>query len=229
MSRLSRSGGSARRRLSPVALIAGVGAAVVLALSTTGTLSAFTAQITNSTDTAASGSLVMQETGTTGGTAYTCTSTDAGTATPLNSINTNSSTCSTINKYSGSTTLTPGATPIVSTVVLKNTGTVAATTFTVTPGTCTPSNGPSANPSGSAGDLCSKLNIAITTGTAPGTAITGGSGTATALASKPITLAAPVAAGASVTFNFSVQLDTSAGNTYQNLAASQPIVWAFTA
>ena len=132
MPRLSRNGGSARRRLSPVALIAGVGAAVVLALSTTGTLSAFTAQITNSTDTAATGSLVMQETGTTGGTGYTCTSTDATPA--ANNINTNAATCATINKYSGSTTLTPGATPTVSTVVLKNTGTVAATTFTVTPG-----------------------------------------------------------------------------------------------
>jgi hypothetical protein len=28
---------------------------------------------------------------------------------------------------------------------------------------------------------------------------------------------------------FSVQLDTTAGNTYQNLAASQPIVWNFAA
>ena len=223
MSRQSRTGGSARRRFSPVALIAGVGAAVVLALTTTGTLSAFTAQITNSTDTAASGSLVMQETGT----ASTCTSTDA---TPSsNNINTNAATCASINSYSGSTTLTPGGTAIVTTVALKNTGTVAATTFTVTPGACTQANGLSTYPSGSAQDFCSKLNVAITTGTAPGTAITGGSGTATSLATKAITLAAPLAPGASVTFNFSVQLDTSAGNTYQNLAASQPIVWAFAA
>lgn len=226
MSRQSRTGGSARRRFSPVALLAGVGAALVLALTTTGTLSAFTAQITNSTNTAASGSLVMQETGTTGGTAYTCTSTD--TVPTTNTINTNAATCATINDYSGSTTLIPGGTPVVTTVVLKNTGTVAATTFTVTPGACTQANGPSTYLSGSATDFCSKLNVAITTGTAPGTAISGGSGTATALASKTITLAAPVAPGASVTFNFSVQLDTSAGNTYQNLAASQPLVWAFT-
>lgn len=225
MSRLSRTGRPFRRHLSPVALGAGAVAAVVLALSTTGTLSAFTAQITNSTNTAASGSLVMQETGTTGGTAYTCTSTDAGITT--NTINTNAATCATINKYSGSTTLTPGGTPVVTPVVLKNTGTVAATTFTVTPGVCTQTAGPSTNPSGSATDLCSKLNIAITTGTAPGTAITGGGGTAASLASKAITLATPIAPGASVTFNFSVQLDTTAGNTYQNLAASQPIVWAF--
>jgi hypothetical protein len=224
MTRLNRSGWLTLASLIPVA---GVAAAGVLALATTGTLSAFTAQITNSTNTAATGSLVMQETGTTSGTAYTCTSTDAGTT--ANSINTNTATCATINKYSGSTTLTPGATPTVTTVTLTNTGTVAATTFSVTPGACTQSNGPSTNPKGSAVDLCSKLNIAITTGAGAGTAITGGTGTATALASKPITLAAPVAPGASVTFNFSVQLATTADNTYQNLAASQPIVWNFTA
>ncbi|GAB2935040.1 hypothetical protein GCM10027047_34370 [Rhodococcus aerolatus] len=216
-----------RRRFAPVALIAGVAATGALALATTGTLSAFTAQIQNTVDTAASGTLTMQEIGSTA----TCNSTDAGTGTPANSINTNTATCATINKYGGSTTLVPGGAASTTTVTLKNTGTVAANSFTMAYGSCANTAnvvGSPAAPTGS-GNLCDQLTIAVTTGAAPGTAVTAASGTATSLAGKTVTLPAPVAPGASVVFNFSVSLPLAADNTYQNRAASQPITWTFTA
>ncbi|MGA1813729.1 hypothetical protein VH571_15210 [Frondihabitans sp. 4ASC-45] len=201
--------------MAPLALATGVLGAVLLSASMTGTLSGFAASITNSQNTAATGSLVMQEQSS-GTTPVTCLSTDGGT------ISTNTATCSTINKFGGSTTMIPGQT-VTSTVTIKNTGTVAANTFTLTPGTsCTQSNNGAAN--GSATDLCAKLNVVITNTTA-GTTVY--SGTATALAgSSAITLPA-AAAGASTGFTFAVTLASTAGNTYQGLQASLPLTWAY--
>ena len=207
-------------RFAPAMLVAGVLSVGALAMSTTGTLAGFTAQITNSANAATSGSLVMQESATIGGTAYTCASTDAGSNS--NTVNTNASTCSTINKYGGSATMVPGGAPVSTTVVLKNIGNIPATTFTMATGVCAQSNGPATYASGTATDLCAKINVAVTSG-----ATSIASGTAASLASKTVTLAAPVAPGTSVTFTFAVSLDTSATNSYQNLQASQPIVWAF--
>ena len=50
-----------RIRFAPVALLAGIFAAVLLSLSLTGTLSGFAASITNTANSAASGTLIMQE------------------------------------------------------------------------------------------------------------------------------------------------------------------------
>ena len=43
-----------------------------------------------------------------------------------------------------------------------------------------------------------------------------------------LTLSAPVTPGQSISFTFAVTLSSSAGNTYQGLTASQPLVWTFT-
>jgi hypothetical protein len=51
-----------------------------------------------------------------------------------------------------------------------------------------------------------------------------GSGAATPL---PANLGA-VSAGTTVTLEFDVSLDSSAGNTYQGLALSLPLAWQFT-
>ena len=40
-----------------------------------------------------------------------------------------------------------------------------------------------------------------------------------------VTVPVPVAGGPAVSFTFTVSLDASAGNTYQNISASQPLVW----
>lgn len=217
MSQVPPSGqSSSRRRFAPAALIAGVAATGALALATTGTLSAFTASIQNTLNTTATGSLTMQETGPG---PVVCTSTDNGTN--------NASTCATINKYGGSTALVPGAAATTTTVTLKNTGSVAANTFTVAYGACTNGVGPNGTTGGS-GKLCDSLNVAVSTGAAPGTALVAASGAPSALATKTITIPGAVAPGASVTVNFAVSLPATADNTLQNLSVSQPITWTFT-
>jgi hypothetical protein len=202
-----------RVRFAPLAIATAAAAAVLLSVSMSGTLSGFVASIQN-TGSAASGTLVMEEK-TTGSTApFTCLSTEGA------SIGTNTASCTTVNKFGGSTTMIPGQT-ITTSVAIKNAGTVAANTFTLTPGaTCTQSaNGPV---SGTATDFCAKLNVVITSGTT-----TVYSGTAAALAgSAPKILTAP-AAGVSTPFTFAVTLDQSAGNAYQGLAATLPMTWTF--
>lgn len=206
-----------RLRFAPVALIAGIFAAVLLSLSLTGTLSGFAASITNSSNTAASGTLVMQEQNANA--SVTCLSTDGG------SVSTNSATCSTINKFGGSTTMTPGVT-VNTPITIKNTGTSAASTFTLTPGaTCTQSANGTQN--GTATDLCSKMNLVITSGST--TVFSGTLASFKGAAASAFSMPAAPAAGASVPFNFAVTLDNSAGNTYQGLAASVPMTWTFTA
>lgn len=212
----------ARRRFTPVALLAGVAASAAIALSMTGTLSAFTAAITNSTNTAASGTLVMQEKSSDG--TVTCTSTDA---TPVgNTITLNASTCSTINKYGGSTTLVPGASS-TTTVKITNIGTVPATGFTLTPTACAQSNNGTVN--GAATDFCKKVNFVLkqTIGAGAQTTVVTGN-TLFALGTTPITLGAPINPGVTVSYDFTVTLDSSAGNTYQGLAAAQQFTWQFT-
>ncbi|MFJ4220113.1 hypothetical protein [Curtobacterium luteum] len=217
MSKKPRTAAAKRLRFAPVALLAGIFAAVLLSLSLTGTLSGFAASITNSSNTAASGTLTMQEQNA-GGT-VTCTSTDGG------SVSTNAATCSTINKFGGSTTMTPGNT-VNTAISIKNTGTANAATFTLTPGaTCTQSNNGTVN--GSATDLCSKMNLVITSGST--TVFSGTLASFKGAASTAFTMPPAPAAGASTPFNFAVTLDSSAGNTYQGLAASVPMTWTFTA
>jgi len=212
-----------RRRLSLAALLTGLLGTAVLALSMNSSLAAFTASITNSVNTAGAGTVIMQEQNAAGTT--TCTSTD-GTG---NNVTTNTATCATINKYGGSTTMVPGQT-VSTTVTIKNTGTASVSGFTLAPGTCTQSG----NVTGSATDLCAKLGVVISqTGTNLGgttTTVTPAASTLTTLATGgALTLPAPVAAGTTATFKFDVTLAAGAGNTYQGLAASQPLVWTFTA
>ncbi|QHK19763.1 hypothetical protein GU243_08505 [Pseudarthrobacter psychrotolerans] len=203
------------RRVAPLALIAAAAGAGLLALTMTGTLSGFAASITNSANTAGSGTLVMQEQST--GTApVTCTSNSGA-----GGVGTNTATCATINKFGGSTVLVPGN--MVSTdITIKNIGTANAGTFALTPGAaCTQSNNGAVN--GTATDLCAKLKVVITAG---GTSIF--NGTAATLAGAPaISITPAPAAGVSVPVNIKVTLDAAADNTYQGLAASLPLTWAF--
>jgi hypothetical protein len=205
--------------MTPLVLLAGVASAVVLSLSMTNTLSAFTAAITNSVNTAASGTYVLQETGPSGGATVTCNSTDGGT------VSTNAATCATINKYGGSTTMVPtnaaGTSNLVTTTVtFRNTGTATPSTFTLTPGACT--QGTNGTSNGTATDFCSKLNVAISAnGTTVRTATAAALATGGAIPLPNI----PAPGGAAVTYVFTVSIDTSAGNTYQGLSASQPLTW----
>ncbi|WP_423921462.1 hypothetical protein ACPEEZ_00825 [Frigoribacterium sp. 2-23] len=209
----------ARLRTTPLALVTGLVAASLVALTMSGTLSAFSASITNSQNTAATGTLLMEESST-GKT--TCTSSPAST---VSSSNANAS-CTSINKFGGSTQMTPGTT-VTTDVVIKNTGTLAASTFTLLPaGTC--QRGTNGSTNGTASDICAKMTVVIKTGTSQvfsGTLAALGTATPASFTNIPST----VAAGSSVPFTFAVTLDPGATNDYQGLSASVPLTWTFTA
>ncbi|PTL71463.1 hypothetical protein C1I63_00380 [Rathayibacter caricis DSM 15933] len=202
-----------RVRFAPLVIATSIAAAALLSVSMSGTLSGFVASITNSNNTAASGTLVMEEKST-GTTPVTCLSTDGGT------VSTNTATCSTINKFGGSTNMTPGQT-VTTAITIKNAGTVAANTFTLTPGaTCAQTT--NGTLSGTATDFCSKVKVVITSGT---TEIF--NGTAATLAGSAAKSLGAVAAGVSTPFSIAVTLDSAANNTYQGLSASLPLTWSF--
>jgi hypothetical protein len=207
----------ARLRTTPLALATGLLAATVMALTMSGTLSAFSASITNSSNTAATGTLTMREEGPSNA---VCTSSPAGTVT-----STNTASCSSINKFGGGTSMTPG-TVVTTAVSIVNTGSIEAKSFTLAPaGTCT--RGTNGTTNGTATDICSKLSVVIKQGTTTvfsGTLLALGTATSTAF-----TMPASVPAGQSVPFSFAVSLDGGATNDYQGLSASVPLTWTFTA
>ncbi|MET0991658.1 MAG: hypothetical protein ABWX66_04625 [Lacisediminihabitans sp.] len=207
---------TARRRFVPLAIATGVIGAALLATSMSGTLSGFAASITNSSNTTATGALVMQEQSS-DATPITCLSTDGGT------VSTNTATCSTINKFGGSTTMVPGQT-VTTAISIKNVGSVAASTFTLTPGaTC--AQGTNGTLNGTATDLCAKLGVVIKSGTA--TVFSGTAASLAGAAASAFTMPAAPAAGVSVPFTIAVTLNAAAGNTYQGLSASLPLTWTF--
>jgi hypothetical protein len=209
-----------RARFAPIAIGTGALAAILLSVTMSGSLAGFTAQITNSNNNVTTGALTMQE--TSGST--TCNSTDG-------SVSSNSFTCTTINKYGGAT-LVPGtgaASTSTASVVIKNTGTVAASSFTLAPTACTQTT-PSST-TGSATDLCSKLFLTVTD-----TNSTGGATTTiinnVALSALAASYTLPVAAvGNTQTFAFSVTFPSTGSsatdNTYANLKATQQLVWTY--
>jgi hypothetical protein len=215
-----------RRRFAPLVIVTGVAATLLLAFATTGALSGFTASINNSANSAASGTLLMTE--TQGGT--TCLSTTGAT------ISSNAGTCSTINKFGGSTTMVPGTTSTSSVTILNN-GTVPANTFTLTPGGCNVVANGAVNGTDTAG-FCGKMDITIgdtTTGkcifpasTSPCVAPTSTNTLAT-LGTTAINLTAPLAAGASRSYTFTLMLDSGAATTNadQGLAANETLLWSF--
>lgn len=205
-----------RRGFAIPVIIAGALSSVLLAFSMTPTFSALAASIQNTVNTAGSGTLIMQETDSTG--LILCNSTDGG------SVSTNSATCATINSYGGNMAMVPGQT-VTTALTIKNTGTVTASAFTLAGGTCTQSSNGSAN--GSANDLCSKINLVIKSGST--TLFTG---TAQAFATQNLNInsllaSAGVLPAATVPFSFAVTLDSSAGNTYQGLKVTQPMTFTF--
>lgn len=216
------SDGGKRRRFVPLVWLSGVIAVGLLALGISGTFSGFTASINNTTNTVATGTLVMQETGVTNATG-TCYSNDTSTGAP----DTNAGICVTINKFGGSTTMTPGVAGPAVTVAISNNGSINAGTFTLTPdATCTQTNSSTETVHGSATDLCTKLHVTIDNGTSVGTGDIY-NGTMAGLAGHAAFSFTQLAPATSVSFTFQVTLLADAGNAYQGLAASLPLTWAF--
>ncbi|WP_375388209.1 hypothetical protein [uncultured Amnibacterium sp.] len=213
-----------RARLVPVALTTAALCSALIGASVTGTLSAFQASITNSSNTAAAGSLTMQETGS-GGT--TCLS-SSGT-------NNNYASCSGINKYGGTVTpFTPGAVH-TQTVAFANTGVSAVNSFTLAPGTCTKSGGSGSGSASDSTNLCDSLSLTVTCvqtgGPSPATVVN--AQTLTAVQAQTYTMPAgcipQASSGNTITFTFSLAMSTAANvNTVQGQQVSQPLTWTFT-
>lgn len=209
--------GQGKKRIGLIST--GIVGALLVAFTFTPTFAGFAASIQNTINSASTGTLTMKETSGT----YTCNSTDGAGAT------TNSATCSTINKYGGtSTPLVAGGPAQTTNITLQNTGSVAATSFSLNPGTCSQSPVPGASLAGSATDLCSKVKVAIKSGSSTfftGTAAQLQAGGAIDLLAK--LSKATINTGESVPITFEVSLDASAGPTYQGLQVSQPLTWTF--
>lgn len=203
-----------RRRFTGAAVATGLAGSLALALSLGVSLSAFTATITNSINTSASAALAVSETSG----AATCNSYDA------------TATCSTINKYGGTTNpLAPGQSR-TTTVTFNNVGSVGVGSATLAPGLCVASTtgatgaATPSTPNTTAGNLCSVLQVAVYKGaTDAGTVVYNGSLAAfTATATLD-----PIAVAASQPYTFKVTLPASATTAIQGQQVSQPLTWTF--
>ncbi|MCW2753006.1 MAG: hypothetical protein JWQ32_417 [Marmoricola sp.] len=212
-----------RRRTSRSALVwvACGFSALLLVLSTNGTLSSWTAAVIgNDTNTVATATaVILQEVGP----SATCLS-SSGVG--------NSFTCSTINKYGGVTTpLTPGANQVTD-VVFSNVGSSAASSFVLTRGTCT-QNPTAGSGSPAANNICTNGELTVAISCSDGATYNAGTAWsdlkyvagAPASIGATLTHTATIAASASFTCRFTVALDSAASVLDQGITASQPLTW----
>ena len=184
----------------------------------------FNATVANTANTISSATILLSEAqGTT-----TCLSTST------NSITSNQNNCTTISLFGSVTNAVPGSTSeTATTVTFKNTGTAGASTFTMTPGSCTQSDNTVTAPYyGSDTSFCSKIDITIgdatqcfyPVSTSPCVAPTSTDTLSTLTTNGAVTLPA-LASGASQTVTITVELDSSATNADMGLTASEPLTW----
>jgi len=207
-----------KKRSMSLVFSAGV-SSLVLALGMTPTFGAFTASISGDVNNAGTGTIVMQETDSSG--TITCLSTDGG------GVWLNAASCSTMNRYGGDLGMRPGDSAVVVTYI-RNIGTITASSFSLTPGVCVQSA--TGTLSGSATDFCSKIAVSITSGSTTivnGTAATLGSVGAIDVLSR-LGLAR-VQPGLQITFTVTTTMDPTVDNSYQGLRVSQPVTWTFSA
>jgi hypothetical protein len=216
-------GPASRRRRTAALWGSGLFAAVVLILGVNGTLSSWTtALITNNSNTAGATAsyLALVETDGTS----TCDTTT--------SANNTDSTCSTINKYGGNTTMSPGDSSRVD-VTFTNPGTAAGNTFSYAPGTCAPTNGTNGVNLCTQGDL--NVAVACSTGTTYNAAALigalGQSGAPGSLVTKSWTSAPALAAASAsaVTCRFTTSLSSASPPADSGSQVAQPITWTINA
>jgi len=211
----------ARPRLSRrlILWVAGALAAGVLSLGVSGTLSSWTSAIIDNTsnNVATAQAVILKE--ALGAT--TCYSSDAPT--------TNSSTCSTINKYGGTAVpLSPGTSQTVD-VTFSDVGSSPASSFMLSPGSCTstPSTGTPTptNLCTASGELNLTINCSNGTSYVAGSkwsdlTYTGAPGSAGTL-----THTAVLAVASSWTCEFVVSLPGTASVLDQGLTVAQSLTW----
>jgi len=217
-----------RRRPGPGTLLwlSGALAAAVLALGASGTLSSWAqAVVGNTTNTTATAqAVVLSETSG----ANACASSDGAQTTV------NVSSCTTINKYGGTTSpLNPGGS-VTTDVTFKNVGAANASSFALTPGSCsqTPTAGSGTPP---AANVCTNGDLTVAISCSPGATYAAGSAwtdLSYAAAAPPTAqkthAGSDLNAGASWTCRFTVALLASAGVADQAVTLSQPLTWTLT-
>lgn len=214
-----------RRRAVPLLWISGALAATLLVLGVSGTLSSWTAAIlTNDTNTVATANAVILEEAQG---ATTCFSSASAT---------NSSTCSTINKYGGvASPLSPGGSQTVD-VTFTNVGASNASTFALAPGACSqsPTAGAGTPP---AANVCTNGDLTVAVGCSPGTSYNAGAAWPDLVYAAAIPPAATkthtaasgdLNAAASWTCRFTVALGASANVADQGITVSQALTWTLT-
>jgi len=218
-----RSTATARPRRTAALWGSGAIAAVVLVLGVSGTLSSWTsALITNDDNSAGATSSFVALVETDG--VSTCDTTS--------SPNNTDSSCSTINKYGGNSTMSPGDSEVVD-VTFTDPGTAAGNTFSYAPGACTPTNGTGGI------DLCNDGDLTVTVACSTGATFNAGaliaalgqSATPDALVSKSWTSAPALAAASAsaVTCRFTTELDSAAPPADAGSQVAQPITWTLDA
>ncbi len=217
-------------------LIASLAAVVALATTATYTLGGFSAGITNTSSSFSSATVQLEESnGTT-----TCFSTGTGAGGSVTASNTNS-TCS-INALVGTPDQVPAGTPLTTTLTFTNAGNRSATVASMVTGACAAAA--AADNGGYTGSdtagFCGKVDVTVADTTAGATdkcvfptqvaACPALSTTSTLAGLAGSTFnAVPLTtlnAGATATYVVSVQLDGSATNADQGLAATVPFTWS---
>ncbi len=220
---MDENSGRSRRRTAAL-WGSGALAAVVLLLGVNGTLASWTsALITNDDDTAgvAAGYLALVETDGT----HTC---DTSTQ-PSNTV----ASCSTINKYGGNLSMSPGDVEVVD-VTFTNPGTAVGNVFGYAPGSCTAVNGTGGI------DLCTDGDLTVAVSCSTGStynagalvAALGQSGIAPgSLVTKSWTGSPALAASAAsaVTCRFTTTLAATAPASDAGSRVSQPVTWTLDA
>src|SRR5690242_9816737 len=145
----------------------------------------------------------------------------------------NTYTCSTINKYGGTTTpLTPGASQSTD-VTFTNVGGAQGATFKLAAGSCTQTPTANASATPPINNLCTAANeLTVAVSCSNGATYTAGTawtdlvyaaGTPSGIGT--LTHTAALAANASWTCRFTVALNGNASVTDQGITVSQPLTW----
>lgn len=210
----------------PVAVVAAVAATALLSLSLTGVLSTFAASISNTTNSASTGTVQLSQVQN----GSTCLSTATGVSIP----SANSSSCAT-NNYQGSSLLLPGVPITISPIAMKNTGTSTASALSLTAASCVAA-AIAVQAGGSTSTFCSKVFVTIheqgTTACVVPLQASTACGTPTSthtlatLSAAATAINAAWAADTTHTFDITLMLDSAADNNYQNITATQQLTWA---
>jgi predicted ribosomally synthesized peptide with SipW-like signal peptide len=196
-----------------------------------GTLANFTAQTTNASNTFSSGTLVLSDQKVGG---LTCLSTGSGTNTDTN---VNSVGCDNLINAGAQK---PGGAVANSQVIIKNVGSVSASTLQLWSTACSSSNASGEAYHGT-GNLCTVVNVTIhddtnnfcyyPTAGAGACTMTSGKNLANLVATYPA--ASPLSLSTTglnsgITYTIGTQMDSSAGNNMQGLAAAIDFNWKIT-